>query len=213
MAPEAWNADDLASLVETAHGTDRAHAARQVARAMVREGRYAELHARQFLALADSVDTSGHRDPGRGAMVTMARALERLPGGESFSEGRLAGGAHLLALVRSLHVAVDLCATVVFEALDVERLSGGRLTLRSVYPVKVEEALRSARAHEPVADALKALREGESVVYVKDVSNASKHRTLVEVPYTVSMKFDGSGSPYGVRVAAFSFDGREHPAR
>lgn len=210
---DSWNADECADLVEELHGSENAVEAKAAGQALVREAVHAGFHARRVRELHESIDTNRHSDPGRAVMILMGHAAEGLESGRSFAETRFAAGAHLMACVRCLHVSIDLSAAVLYHALDLRGATGGKLTIRRVYLNTVAKVLEDSVGHAELRSGLHDFMDEPSVVYVRDLSNASKHRTLIRTPFKVALRFDGSSSPYGLHIDAFIQDEREYPAK
>jgi hypothetical protein len=211
-AQPLWSLDEFIPLVAKLRPPPVVALAKASAQAMVRESMHAAFHARRVRELHSDIDTSGHSDPGRAVMKLIAHAAEGLDGGFAFAKTEFAIGAHFMAYVRCLHAAFDLSASVMYHALDLASLTAGSMKVTDVYLSRVREALVGAHIHQKLRSAIADLLAHEDFVYIKDLSNASKHRTLIRTPYTVALRFDGSASPHGLRVAAFSFDNRTHRA-
>ncbi|UGB37998.1 hypothetical protein [Frateuria soli] len=63
----------------------------------------------------------------------------------------------------------------------------------------------------PIKDGLSALLDDPGFTYLAALSNHSKHRSIIEVSYSVN--FESDVVEHGLQFSSFSYDGVDHPAK
>lgn len=124
-----------------------------------------------------------------------------------FASRRLHAEAHIVALLQSLHSLSDILAHAIYFALG---LNLDKATMLSPKRVYLHRVLRLAPPSD-MRDLLRALIEHKDYQYLSDIVNHSKHRSIVQTPYSV----DTTGSdtlPHGLKLDAFVYDDRAYPA-
>lgn len=206
----SWSLDEFVEAVSIV-GDDARNAVRSSGQGMIRETKFAAYHFRRVEELKDQMSIEGHDDPGRALMTAVAPELEGTAEKRVLVE-QFASTAHLVAGLRALHASGDLVATMLYHAFA---LGGapGRLPLRRAYPDTVAAAMQARGGLDSSYTALSRFIDLGDYRYVRALSNASKHREIVRAPYTISLRFDGSPSPHGLRVAEFREGSQVFPAR
>lgn len=125
-----------------------------------------------------------------------------------FANRRLQAEAHIVALLQSLHSLSDILAHAIYFALGLNLDKATMLPPKRVYLHRVLQLVPLGN----MRDLLHALIEHENYQYLSDIVNHSKHRSVVQTPYSV----DTTGCdtiPHGLKLDAFVYDDRAYPAR
>lgn len=125
-----------------------------------------------------------------------------------FASRRLHAEAHIVALLQSLHSLSDILAHAIYFALGLNLDEASRLPPKGVYPRRVLRLAPPGVMH----DRLHALIEHENYRYLADIVNHSKHRSVVQTPYSVNATGCDT-MPHGLKLDTFVYDDRAYPAR
>ena len=125
-----------------------------------------------------------------------------------FAYRRKLAEAHIVAFLQSLHSLSDILAHAIYFALGLNLCKTTRLAPKRVYLHKVQALLPPGEVNIH----LKELIDHEDYRYLANIVNHSKHRSVVQTPYSV----DATGcdtQPHGLKFAAFVYDDQAYPAR
>ncbi|HQW21647.1 MAG TPA: hypothetical protein PLI90_13375 [Rhodocyclaceae bacterium] len=125
-----------------------------------------------------------------------------------FAYRRKFAEAHIVAFLQSLHSLSDILAHAIYFALGLNLHKTTRLSPKRVDLHKVRALLPSGE----VSIHLQELVDHEDYRYLANIVNHSKHRSVVQTPYSV----DATGcdtQPHGLKFAAFVYDDQAYPAR
>ena len=113
-----------------------------------------------------------------------------------------------MAFLQSLHSLSDIMAHAIYFALGLNLNKATRLPPKRIYLQQVRALLSPGE----MTTRLQELIDHEDYRYLADIVNHSKHRSVVQTPYSV----DATGcdtQPHGLKFAAFAYDDRAYPAR
>ena len=125
-----------------------------------------------------------------------------------FASRRKFAEAHVVAFLQSLHSLSDILAHAIYFALGLNLHKATRLPPKRVYLHKVQ-ALLSAGV---VSVRLQELINHEDYRHLADIVNHSKHRSVIQTPYSVDVTGCDT-QPHGLKFAAFVYDDQAYPAR
>lgn len=125
-----------------------------------------------------------------------------------FANRRKHAEAHVIALLQSLHSLSDILAHAIYFALGLNLCKATRLPSKRIYLHQVLPLLPPGK----MTSLLQELIDHEDYRYLADIVNHSKHRSVVQTPYSV----DATGcdtQPHGLKFATFVYDDHAYPAR
>lgn len=124
-----------------------------------------------------------------------------------FSTARFQAYAHTVACVQSMHAVADNMVHFAYYVLGVNLDPVTRIeNERDITWSKVCKKLAAG----PVKDGLSALLHDPSFTYSAALSNHSKHRSIIEVSYSVN--FESDATEHGLRFNPFTYDGVNYSA-
>jgi hypothetical protein len=107
-----------------------------------------------------------------------------------------------------MHAVVDNIVHFVYYALGANLDPATRIDKeRDITWSKVSKKL----AEGPIKDGLSALLSDPGFTFLAALNNHSKHRSIIEVPYSVS--FEAEAIEHGLRFNPFTYDGVDYPAK
>lgn len=200
-----WDLNALVEAVRHRSGRGQSELVRGAVNAIAARQVYARLQYQEARTIIDSLVP---KDADEGDVFD-ALFGERPWGAETFDSARRRAEAHLVACAESLNVTADMLAQVVYHALD----------LRSVVPLNprritvgaVTSALPSDTAHRLLKADLDSFVAAPTHVYLRDLVNTSKHRSIVGVIYAMDL-IDAAGPRHGIRFSPFHYEGRSYQA-
>ena len=123
-----------------------------------------------------------------------------------FSTARFQAYAHTVACVHNMHSVVDNMVHFIYYVLGLNLDAATHINNeRDITWPNVRKRLLSG----PIKDGLSALLDNEGFTYLASLSNHSKHRSVIEVGYSVSFESD----EHGLRFGPFTYDGLDYPAK
>ncbi|MBL8373938.1 hypothetical protein [Accumulibacter sp.] len=125
-----------------------------------------------------------------------------------FASRRKFAEAHVVAFLQSLHSLSDILAHAIYFALGLNLHKATRLPPKRVYLHKVQALLSAGE----VSVRLQELINHEDYRYLADIVNCSKHRSVIQTPYSVDVTGCDT-QPHGLKFAAFVYDDQAYPAR
>lgn len=127
---------------------------------------------------------------------------------QQFDTSRFHAYAHTVACVQSMHAVVDNMVYFAYYALGANLDPATRIeNERDITWPKASKKLAAG----PIKDGLSSLLDDPGYTYLAALSNYSKHRSIIEVPYAVN--FESDAVEHGLRFSPFSFDGVAYPAK
>ncbi|HGM5918643.1 TPA: hypothetical protein ACKP5X_000912 [Stenotrophomonas maltophilia] len=125
-----------------------------------------------------------------------------------FSTARFQAYAHTVACVQNMHAVVDNMVHFAYYVLGVNLDPTTRIEKeRDITWSKVSKKLVAG----PIKDGLSALLDDPGFTYLAALSNHSKHRSIVEVSYSVN--FESDAVEHGLRFNPFTYDGVTYPTK
>ncbi|PJL06183.1 hypothetical protein [Stenotrophomonas maltophilia] len=125
-----------------------------------------------------------------------------------FSTARFQAYAHTVACVQNMHAVVDNMVHFAYYVLGVNLDPATRIEKeRDITWSKVGKKLVAG----PIKDGLSALLDDPGFTYLAALSNHSKHRSIVEVSYSVN--FESDAVEHGLRFNSFTYDGVTYPTK
>ncbi|WP_303638143.1 hypothetical protein [Stenotrophomonas tuberculopleuritidis] len=125
-----------------------------------------------------------------------------------FSTARFQAYAHTVACVQNMHAVVDNMVHFAYYVLGVNLDPATRIEKeRDITWSKVSKKLVAG----PIKDGLSALLDDPGFTYLAALSNHSKHRSIVEVSYSVN--FESDAVEHGLRFNPFTYDGVTYPTK
>jgi hypothetical protein len=122
------------------------------------------------------------------------------------STARFQAYAHTVACVQSMHAVVDNMVHFAYFVLGVNLNPDTRIeNERDIIWSKVSKKLSEG----PIKDGLSALLDDPGFTYLAALSNHSKHRSIIEVSYSVN--FESDEVEHGLRFNPFTYDGVAYP--
>ncbi|EKT4066967.1 hypothetical protein [Stenotrophomonas maltophilia] len=125
-----------------------------------------------------------------------------------FSTARFQAYAHTVACVQNMHAVVDNMVHFAYYVLGANLDPATRIEReRDITWSKVSKKLVAG----PIKDGLIALLDDPGFTYLAALSNHSKHRSIVEVSYSVN--FESDAVEHGLRFNPFTYDGVTYPTK
>ncbi|MEB1529147.1 hypothetical protein [Xanthomonas sp. WHRI 7945] len=125
-----------------------------------------------------------------------------------FSTARFQAYAHTVACVQSMHAIADNMVHFVYYVLGANLDLATRIEKeRDITWSNVSKKLDAGL----VKDELRALLDNPGFDYLAALSNHSKHRSIIDVSYSVN--FESDTVAHGLRFSPFTYNGMAYPAK
>ncbi|OFU89575.1 hypothetical protein HMPREF3114_17175 [Stenotrophomonas sp. HMSC10F07] len=125
-----------------------------------------------------------------------------------FSAARFQAYAHTVACIQNMHAVVDNMVHFAYYVLGANLDPATRIEKeRDITWSKVSKKLIAG----PIKVGLSALLDDPGFTYLAALSNHSKHRSIVEVSYSVN--FESDAVEHGLRFNPFTYDGVTYPTK
>jgi len=198
-----WNLGELRQHVRRLFGEDHLRIVNQCLRTIGDRREFSRYH---FNAAKSRIEENLH---GRENFELTAALLGAFDTSEwQFSTARFEAYAHTVACVQSMHAVVDNMIHFVYYALGSNLDASSRIEReRDITWSKVSTNLGPG----PIKDGLKALLDDPGFTYLAAVNNHSKHRSIIDVSYSVD--FASDAVEHGLLFSPFSYDGVDYPAK
>lgn len=198
-----WDLTELRQHVERLFGESQLRTVNHCLRTIVDRREFSRYHFNEAKGRMEDVLY------GREDFELTAALLGAFDTGErQFSTARFEAYAHTLACVQSMHAVLDNMVHFVYYALGANLEATTRIEReRDITWSKVSKGLGAG----PIKDGLSALLDDPGFTYLAALSNHSKHRSIIEVSYSVN--FESDVVEHGLRFSPFSYDGVDHPAK
>lgn len=200
----SWNLEQLREDVRFLFGNEQRERLSPSLNSIVDRQTYARFHFQESKRILGEV--LNERD-GKSILIDLIFGADRNAQHE-FAYRRKFAEAHCLAFLQSLHSVSDILAHAIYFALGLNLDKATRLSPKRVYLHKVLALLPPGE----MKTRLQELIDHKNYRYLGDIVNHSKHRSIVQTPYSV----DATGcdtQPHGLKFAAFDYDNQAHPAR
>jgi len=200
----AWDFKALRADVKTALGKEQEKLLDPCLQSLDHRLYFQRYHYQETKALIDSV---------MAGKTTELEKLRAVLGGtdeedHKFHFMRMKAAAHVTACVASMHAMADILGHAIFYALGMNLDPNVKLKLSDVTIGSVLKNLPPGELHVRVNEWI----TDPGYVYIQDLSNHSKHRSLVPMPYSVDLS-GVDEYPHGLKFGAFEMKGRVHDAR
>jgi hypothetical protein len=125
----------------------------------------------------------------------------------AFQQARFQAAAHITACVQSMHATADTFAHAVYFALGMNLDPALYLKPRQISIWNVMNKVSVG----PIQKQLTELVDHEGFRYLTALNNHSKHRSIVDIPF--SLDLTATPGPSGLKFAAFKYEDDEFPDR
>lgn len=189
----SWNLDRTRLLVKQLYGEDQLDLAENSLHSIHRRKLMARYHWQEFKLLHEKRMQRFHE-----SVHPMIAFLDEF--GRGTGAHGIATQAHLLGCLQNLHAMADTFDFAVYYLLKL----GSPIDPRSITGSFVSKALTKDPKYGAVLKASNVLRKGGNFVHLDALVNHAKHRSIINVPFSV----DASGedpNPYRFEFEAFSF--------
>jgi hypothetical protein len=202
-----WHISETKQLIEQRHGSNQLLLARHCLRSVNERLRHARYHYQEAKRnLKEHIDDqlscqSIH------ALTWATKAETR----DELDDCLMKVEAHMIACAQAIHSIADNLAHVVYYALGLN-LPPHSIKVKSVTIRRIAQVLSEKETpFTAIARPLQALLLEQSFATVDAMVNVTKHRGLSES--RLSIEPPDRETPYAMEFGAFSYDGKEFPAR
>jgi hypothetical protein len=195
-----WNLAALKDAVRKLYGPTQTKALTPPLNSVVQRGAFAKYHYSEAKRLLDAA-TAAHAEPSE--MMQLLFGSD--PASAAFRQARFQAAAHVTACVQCMHATADTLALVVYLALGMNLDPVMCLKPRQITINKVMKRLPTG----PIQKLIKELVDHEGFRYLSALNNHSKHRSIVDIPF--SLDLTATPGPSGLKFAAFEYDDVEFP--
>lgn len=197
-----WDLLELRGHVTALFGPDQLAVVNSCLRTIQDRLTFAGYHWREAERLTDSF--MAHREPWE-LTAAMMGAYDTTD--QRFVDARFQAYAHVVACVHSMHALFDNTTHLVYFALGLNLPPARKLDERDVTWGNVRKLLPAGDTR----DGLQAWIDSPEFGYITALSNHSKHRSIISVPYSVN--FEEEDVRHGLRFSPFECYGIQYPAK
>jgi len=199
-----WDLNQLRNDVQALYGVEQRDQVAPALNSIVDRQAFARFHYQEAIRLITELLNDRDKES---ILFDLVFGADRNAHHE-FSNCRKFAEAHITACVQSLHSVSDIMAHAIYYSLGLNldaatKCSPNRISLHVV---------KSLLPDSETSALIKELCGHAEYRYLADMANHSKHRSVVQTPYSV----DATGEdvqPHGLKFAAFTYDNRTYPAR
>ncbi|MCP6695125.1 hypothetical protein [Pseudomonas donghuensis] len=195
-----WNLAALKEAVHQQHGREQEKVLTPPLNSVVQRGAFAKYHYLEAKRLLEAA-TAAHAEPGEMMMLILGSDTASA----AFQQARFQAAAHITACVQSMHATADTLAHAVYFALGMNLDPALILKPRQISIWKVMNNVSVG----PVQEQLTELVDHEGFRYLTALNNHSKHRSIVDIPFSVDVT--PTPGPSGLKFAAFEYEDEEFP--
>ncbi|MGG2099642.1 hypothetical protein [Stenotrophomonas sp. NRRL B-14846] len=198
-----WDLKELRGHVERLFGEEQLRTVKQCLRTIGDRREFSRYHFNEAKGRMEGV-LQGHE-----AFELTAALLGAFDTDDrQFSTARFQAYAHTVACVQNMHAVVDNMVHFAYYVLGTNLDPATRIEKeRDITWSKVSKKLVAG----PIKDGLSALLDDPGFTYLAALSNHSKHRSIVEVSYSVI--FESDAVEHGLRFNPFTYDGVTYPIK
>ncbi|MCP1486356.1 hypothetical protein J3D48_002669 [Pseudomonas fluorescens] len=197
-----WNLEALKNAVHQRYGREQEKALTPSLNSIVQRGGFAKFHYSEAKRLMEAA-TAAHIEPGEMMMLILSNDTANA----AFQQARFQAAAHITACVQNMHSTADILAHAVYFALGMNL--DPALSLKP-HLISIGNVMKNVTA-EPIITRLTELVDHDDFRYLSALNNHSKHRSIVDLPY--SLDLTTTPNPSGLKFAAFKYKEEEFPAR
>lgn len=197
-----WDLKALRDDVELLYGRDQRKDISPSLDSILQRGEFAKFHYREADRLMIENIPSEEK---HGEIMMMLFGGD--DASDAFEEVRFQAAAHITACVQSMHATADILAHALYFALGMNltpktTLEPHRIGLKAVLPLVSNNHIKRL---------VSKLRHHDGFRYIEALNNHSKHRSIVQTPYSLSL-IDGPVS-HGLKFSEFEYSGKKYEAR
>lgn len=198
-----WDLEELRGHVERLFGQEQVRTVNQCLRTIGYRREFSRYHFNEAKGRMEDV-LQGREDYELTAALLGAFDTDE----RQFSTARFQAYAHTVACVQSMHAVVDNMIHFAYYGLGVN--------LDPVNRIENERDITWSRVCKKfpagsIRDGLSSLLDDPGFIYLAALSNHSKHRSIIEVSYSVN--FESDAIEHGLRFSPFTYDGMNYPAK
>lgn len=197
-----WSLAFLKDAVRQQYGPEQEEALTRPLNSVVQRGAFAKYHYLEAKRLLEAA-TAAHAE--RGEMMMLLLGSDTASA--AFQQARFQAAAHITACVQSMHATADTFAHAVYFALGMNLDPALCLKPRQISISNVMNKVSEG----PIQKLLTELVDHEGFRYLTALNNHSKHRSIVDIPF--SLDVTATPGPSGLKFAAFEYEGDEFPDR
>lgn len=197
-----WNLAILKDAVRQQYGPQQEEALTPPLNSVVQRGAFAKYHYLEAKRLLEAA-TAAHAEPGEMMMLLLGSDMASA----AFQQARFQAAAHITACVQSMHATADTFAHAVYFALGMNLDPALCLKPRQISISNVMNKVWVG----PIQKLLTELVDHEGFRYLTALNNHSKHRSIVDIPF--SLDVTATPGPSGLKFAAFEYEDDEFPDR
>lgn len=197
-----WNLADLKNAVRQQYGPKQEEVLIPPLNSVVQRGAFAKYHYLEAKRLLEAA-TADHAEPGEMMMLLLGSDMASA----AFQQARFQAAAHITACVQSMHATADTLAHAVYFALGMNLDPTLYLKPRQISIWNVIDKVSVGPIQKPLTE----LVEHEGFRYLTALNNHSKHRSIVDIPF--SLDVTATPAPSGLKFAAFEYENDEFPDR
>lgn len=197
-----WNLADLKDTVRHKYGTEQEKLLIPPLNSVGQRGEFSKYH---YLEARRLLEDATAANAGMEAMIVLF--LGNDSASIAFQQARFKAAAHITACVQNMHATADTLAHAVYFALGMNLDPATCLEARyiNIWKVKDKVPVRVIR------DSLTEFVEHDGFRYLQALSNHSKHRSVVDIPFSVEVT--AINAPPGLKFSKFKYANVEYPDR
>lgn len=198
-----WDLKELRGHVERLFGEEQLRTVNQCLRTIGDRREFSRYHFNEAKARMKDVRRDRETIELTAALLGAFDTDER-----QFSTARFQAYAHTVACIQNMHAVVDNMVHFAYHVLGANLDPATRIDQeRDITWSKVSKKLAAG----PIKEGLSALVDNLGFTYLAALSNHSKHRSIIEVSYSVN--FESDAVEHGLRFNPFTYDGAAYPAK
>lgn len=192
---DIWNLAALKDRIEQLYGRPQREAITPSLNSIFQRCEFAKYHYREANRLLDAA-TVPHEKPGKIMMLLLGGD----EASQAFNESRFQASAHITACIQSMHATADILAHTVYFARGMNLTTATTLKPHLIGLKKIVGLLPNG----PIQEQIITFLNHEDFIYLSAVNNHSKHRSVVDTPY--SLNFTDDHTPCGLKFSSFEYD-------
>ena len=190
-----WNLEALRDAVQQRYGGEQKDTFNAPLNSVIQRGEFAKYHYTEAKRLLEAA-TAAHIELGDMMMLILGNDTASV----AFRQARFQAAAHITACVQNMHATADILAHTVYFALGMNLDPALWLKPRNISMAQVIKKVPI----EAIQQLLSALVEDEGFLYLSALNNHSKHRSIVDIPFSIDLT--PNPGPPGLKFAAFEYD-------
>lgn len=196
-----WNLLALKKAVHQQYGREQERSLTPSLNSVAQRGEFAKYHYQEAKRLLGAASTA-HAVPEEMMMLVLGSDAASA----DFQQARFQAAAHITACVQSMHATADTLAHAIYFALGMNLDPALRILPRKI---SISNVIKNVVAGL-LKDQLTELVEHEGFRYLTALNNHSKHRSIVDTPFSIDVTATPGTS--GLKFAAFEYEaGRTFP--